>query len=140
MSAAAATKPPTSHNCTGRLDAADQLWFARTYGCQLSSASTIATAMAAATQSSHRPGARLAATQSRPATTTSTPSGTRCSAIYPINRMPKTPDEEPAKTTYCESCGHDVRPQATHTASMLGGTVVTIERCPGCAAVLETDR
>jgi len=54
--------------------------------------------------------------------------------------MRKTPDQEPAKTTYCQSCGHDVRPQATHTASMLGGTVVRIERCPGCEAVLETDR
>ena len=73
-------------------------------------------------------------------TTTSIPSGTRCSGIYPINWMRKTPDQEPAKTTYCQSCGHDVRPQATHTASMLGGTVVTIERCPGCEAVLETDR
>src|SRR5438128_6910628 len=140
MSAAAATKPPMSHNWTGRLEAADQLWCARTYGCQLSSASTMASAMIAATQSSHRPGARLAATQSRPATPTSIPSGTRCSAIYPINRMQKPPDEKPPKTTYCQSCGHDVRPQATHTASMLGGTVVTIERCPGCKAVLETDR
>src|SRR5438128_7471837 len=108
MSAAAATKPPMSHNWTGRLEAADQLWFARTYGCQLSSASTMASAMITATQSSHRPGARLAAKQRMLVTTTSPPSGTRCSGIYPINRMRKTPDEEPVKTTYCQSCGHDV--------------------------------
>ena len=49
-------------------------------------------------------------------------------------------DEEQAETTYCQSCGHHVRPQATHAASMLGGTVVTIERCPGCQAVLDVDR
>jgi len=54
--------------------------------------------------------------------------------------MPKSPEEQTAETTYCQSCGHDVRPQATHTASMIGGTVVTIERCPGCEAVLEADR
>jgi hypothetical protein len=54
--------------------------------------------------------------------------------------MEETPDEEPARMIHCESCGHDVRPQATRTASMLGGTVVTIERCPGCEAVLENDR
>jgi len=87
MSAAAAMKPPTSHNCTGRLYAADQLWFARTYGCQLSSVSTMVSAMTAATHSSHRPGARRAAAQSRAAATASSPSGTRCSSIYPINRM-----------------------------------------------------
>jgi methionyl-tRNA synthetase len=68
------------------------------------------------------------------------PSGTRCSAIYPISKVRKTPDVEAARTIHCQTCGHDVQPQATHTASMLGGTVVTIERCPGCKAVLESDR
>lgn len=47
-------------------------------------------------------------------------------------------DDTPTETVHCAECGHDVQPSKQSAASMLTGTVVTVQRCPGCESVLRT--
>jgi hypothetical protein len=46
-------------------------------------------------------------------------------------------EDKSAGQRFCSECGHWVKPDTNRSASMLAGTVVTIECCPGCRALLE---
>ena len=45
-------------------------------------------------------------------------------------------ENERETTVYCSECKHQVVPDTARGASMVAGTVVTVDRCPGCEAVL----
>jgi NAD-dependent SIR2 family protein deacetylase len=43
---------------------------------------------------------------------------------------------ERGATLYCSECQHEVEPETARSASMLAGTVIVVDRCPGCQAIL----